>query len=211
MTEGQDILHGSVISSGWNKDAPSPSQQGRMWETVSPLPQQRKSPLFPHGHHYSKPHRSLMAPHPPTDHHFPWKMHMGSQGSEDPALRVFHHAVFKVWSWEEACHRLRLLECRPGPGAAYKLGQPLEMRQSGQARMGLPRCIKSNSTFCTPHAASLEGLVVQPMGHCGMRLPDVTQMGTLAQEVGVSSETFRSPQGGTAPECMLLKSFQLPS
>lgn len=37
VTKGQDILHGSVISSsGWSKDTPSPSQQGGMWEMVSP-------------------------------------------------------------------------------------------------------------------------------------------------------------------------------
>lgn len=36
MTKGQDTLHGSVTSSsGWNKDAPSPSQQGGMWEVIS--------------------------------------------------------------------------------------------------------------------------------------------------------------------------------
>lgn len=102
---------------------------------VPSWPSLLKAPLFPHGP--SSPHR------PP----FPLENAHGISRPEDPALRVFHHAVFKVWSWEEACHRPRLLECRPGPGAAYKLGQPLEMRQSGQARMGLPRCIKSNSTF----------------------------------------------------------------
>lgn len=78
----------------------------------------------PTAHHYPKPHRSPMALHSPIDHCLPLHVpvHMGSQGSEDPALRVFHHTVFKVWAWEEACHPPRVLEHRPGPQAGSALG-----------------------------------------------------------------------------------------
>lgn len=166
-------------------------------------------PMFPHGPSF--PHRLLF----PPDHclllHLP--VHVGSQGLGDPPLRIFHHAVFKVWAWEEACQPPRLLEHRPGLGAAHMLGQPLEMEAEWAGKNGPAKMRQVQLRLLIlggARAASSERLVAQPVRYCGMRLPEGTQMGTPAQEAGVRAGTFRSAQGGTVPVHTLLKSSQLP-
>ena len=107
----------------------------------------------------------------------------------------------------------QLPEYRSGPGAVHKLGQPLEMAAEWAGKNGPARMLQAHLClfiWCTAHAASLEGLVVQPVQHGGMRLPCVTQMGTPPQEVGVRAQTFRSVQRATAPVYMLPKSSQPP-